>query len=541
MAGSEFTSQGDGSWTFTRESDGTTATPFDAFTVAVTVLYHPDLERVGEVSRFPALSGRFGLSRVEPLFEASAGQGAGRALLDRGLSRQPHTLSLREDGGVRIVPAAGRRPFDVNGVPLPAEGAEFSSQAVRDGLIVLAANRVVLLLHHLPPQRAPLPSFGLVGKSAAVQRLRESIQRLCHSETHVLLRGESGTGKELVARAIHESSARRNGPFLAVNLATVPTQLVASTLFGHVAGAFTGAQQPSQGIVRQAQGGTLLLDEIGEVPIEVQVSLLRFLETKTVHPVGAGQAQRVDVRILAATDADLEQQVTTGRFRAALLHRLESYCIRVPSLRDRRDDVGRLLLHFLRRELAEAPSGADELQRDPARDPWLPGRVAAALARYDWPGNVRELHNAVRQLVIWNRGRDRFELPSGMRWSSDPPSGDAAAQLASTGEPAFPAAPPKGPVVARNRGEELEPSRITAVLQELQWRIGPAAKALGVSRNTLLSHMERIPGLHRPKDYAAEDLLAAAKRNGGDQRKMAAELRISLRGLKLRMTELGLN
>ena len=199
--------------------------------------------------------------------------------------------------------------------------------------MLLLAGRIVLVLHPMPPAPArEVEGLGLTGDSAAMAQVRADVRRVADLEVAVLLRGETGTGKELVARAIHRRSPRRSRPYLAVNMGAIPPALAAAELFGAARGAFTGADQRRTGYFSQAHGGTLFLDEIGETPPEVQVLLLRALETGEIQPVGAEAPRRVDVRVLAATDADLEAAIAAGRFRAPLLHRLNGYEIRLPAL-----------------------------------------------------------------------------------------------------------------------------------------------------------------------------------------------------------------
>src|SRR6185369_2634420 len=197
----------------------------------------------------------------------------------------------------------------------------------------------------------------------------------------------------------------------AVNMGAIPPALAAAELFGAARGAFTGADQRRTGYFSQAHGGTLFLDEIGETPPEVQVLLLRALETGEIQPVGAEAPRRVDVRVLAATDADLEEAIAAGRFRFSLFKRQTAYEIRLPALRERREDFGQLFFSFLRQEL-EALGEAGRLDDPgPRGDPWLPAPLVARLAAADWPGNVRQLRNAARQIAIGNRGAAHAVLP----------------------------------------------------------------------------------------------------------------------------------
>ena len=371
---------------------------------ALTILAHPDPRRIGERAPLAPLAGgqELALSRLEPLFGSPSG-GRRRPLGDPHLSRKPLILSALPEAGVRLR-IAGRARVEADG-RVVKNRRDFSTADLERGTVLLISQRIALLLHRvelLPDDE--LPGFGLVGESTAVTELRRQIARVADLEVSVLLRGETGTGKELVARALHHTSPRRSRPFVAVNMGAVPSTLAAAELFGASRGAFTGADRWRRGYFARADGGTLFLDEIGEMPPEVQVLLLRTLESGTIQPIGGERAQQVDVRVVAATDARLEAEIEAGRFRAPLLHRLSGFEIRLPPLRHRRDDVGRLLIHFLRQEL-EALGELWRLERaHEAPQPWLPAPLVARLAAWSWPGNVRQLRNVTRQLVIGNRG-----------------------------------------------------------------------------------------------------------------------------------------
>jgi two-component system response regulator HydG len=234
--------------------------------------------------------------------------------------------------------------------------------------------------------------FGvLIGKSPAMQRLYALLERVAQSQAPVLIRGESGTGKELVARALHFEGPRRAGAFVAVNCTALPESLLESELFGHVRGAFTGATAARRGLFLEADGGTLLLDEIGDMPASLQAKLLRVLEEGEVRAVGSDVARKVDVRVLAATHQDLEERVRAGAFRSDLYYRLNVVPIAVPPLRERVEDVPVLAEHFLGQARGRNPSSPV------AR---LDAGALAALSRHGWPGNVRELENVVERLVI---------------------------------------------------------------------------------------------------------------------------------------------
>ncbi|WP_018934897.1 sigma-54 dependent transcriptional regulator [Thioalkalivibrio sp. ALJ24] len=230
--------------------------------------------------------------------------------------------------------------------------------------------------------------LGLKGDSAGIRTLREQIRRIASTESTVLLRGESGTGKELAARALHRLGPRADGPFVAVNCATIPEGLVEAELFGHAQGAYTGAVQARTGLIASARGGTLFLDEIGELAPAAQARLLRFLQDGQIRPVGASEEQQVDVRLLAATHRDLEGMIGDGGFRADLYYRLRVLELTIPPLRERPEDIEPLARHFLARN-------------NPAGGPVaLTPAALEALRRHAWPGNVRELANALERGAV---------------------------------------------------------------------------------------------------------------------------------------------
>lgn len=240
--------------------------------------------------------------------------------------------------------------------------------------------------------RLPSTATSLIGGSEAMQELRRTVRRYAPLAAPVLVTGETGTGKELVSRAIHEASPRARSPFVAVNAAAIPSTLAASELFGHERGAFTGADRRHVGAFEQANGGTILLDEIGELPLDLQAWLLRVLETGEVRPLGARETRASDVRVIAATNVDLEEAVRLGRFRADLYYRLAVLTIEAPPLRDRLEDLRALALHLI--------AG---LGLEPTYE--LSPQAVQALALHSWPGNVRELRAVLLRAIASADGR----------------------------------------------------------------------------------------------------------------------------------------
>jgi two-component system nitrogen regulation response regulator GlnG len=240
----------------------------------------------------------------------------------------------------------------------------------------------------------------IIGEAPAMQEVFRAIGRLSRSSISVLINGESGTGKELVAHALHRHSPRANNPFIALNMAAIPADLVESELFGHEKGAFTGAQTTRQGRFEQANGGTLFLDEIGDMPLDVQTRLLRVLADGQFYRVGGHQSVTVDVRIIAATHQNLEQRVAEGKFREDLFHRLNVIRVHLPSLAERREDIPLLARHFLRRAAKELDVEAKLLSKEAEK----------VMAQLPWPGNVRQLENVSRWLTVMASGQE--VLPS---------------------------------------------------------------------------------------------------------------------------------
>jgi two-component system nitrogen regulation response regulator GlnG len=508
----------------------------------LTVLHHPDAERAGERAALPGLaSGRKeSLARGEPAF-SHPGSALLRPLSDPYLSRRPLCFFPgAEPGGVRLCCGESGTAVVVDGEPVEGD-LEIPPARLERGVVLLLAGRVVLLLSRIDPVGvAGAPDFGLVGASAPMLALRREIQRVAGLDMPVLLRGETGTGKELIARALHDAGRRRERPYLAVNMAAVPATLAASELFGASRGAYTGADRKRDGYFQRADGGTLFLDEVGETPPEVQALLLRALETREIQPVGSDEVRRVDVRLIAATDADLEGAVTAGRFRAPLLHRLAGYEIRVPPLRERRDDLGRLFLHFLRQELAEVGEVGRLVVPFGARS-WIPGPLVARLAAFDWPGNVRQLRNAVRQIVI--AGRDAGE--AGMWLQAERLLRETTRPASPDREPSTPSPTPPEPAAPGARRayrsmEEVTEDELLAVLRAHRWRIQRAAVELGISRGSLYDRIEKSHRIRKAVDLSREEIEACRASCHGDLDAMVEALEVSKRGLQRRMTQLGL-
>jgi DNA-binding NtrC family response regulator len=309
----------------------------------------------------------------------------------------------------------------------------------------------------------------MIWRSEIMKAVMAKVERVAASETRVCILGETGTGKELVARTLHEKSARKNGPFVTLNCAAVPAELIESELFGHEKGAFTGAATRHLGKFEQAHGGALFLDEIGDMPALMQAKLLRVLEQKEIERIGGDRAIEVDVRVIVATHRNLEQMVTAGAFRQDLYHRIFVFPIVLPPLRDRRDDIP-LLVDYFARTVAE--------QNDwPARA--ITEGAYAELQRYTWPGNVRELRNVVERLLLLADGE------------VDAATVRLALPLSSPALPSF-----NGSLA--DRLESHERDIILAELKKHDFRMTDTARALGLERSHLYKKCAHLGIDHKP-------------------------------------------
>ncbi len=377
-------------------------------------------------------------------------------------------------------------------------------EAVRAGALDYVAKpfelaQIERILERAGTQAAAVPAAelnsqadGPIGRTAAMQEVFKRIALVAPSDACVMLAGESGTGKELVARAIHRYSRRSNGPFVAVNIAALSPTVAESELFGHVRGAFTGADQPRQGLLVEANGGTLFLDEVAEIPLPVQVKLLRSLEHGEVLPVGSGRAVRTSFRLIAATHQHLPAKVQAGEFRHDLYYRLATFQIDLPPLRQRAEDIPLLVDHFVQ-QLAPDASGAPRVSRE----------ALDKIASRPWHGNVRELRNAIEHALIL--ARDGVILPEHLpavlpplvaprasgadRAASLLPSDDALRQLVQ----AWAEARVKAGGSTALYGELLalvEPPLLEAAMKKFHGQCATAARVLGIHRVTLRKKLD---------------------------------------------------
>jgi DNA-binding NtrC family response regulator len=318
----------------------------------------------------------------------------------------------------------------------------------------------------LSAERAP--GKTIVAESASMRRLLDAVSRVAPRDITVLVRGQTGTGKELVASLLHAESRRAAAPLVRFNCAAIPGELAEAELFGHARGAFTGATQPRRGFFAEANGGTLVLDEVGELPMPVQAKLLRALQEGEIQPVGAGRVENVDVRVIACTNRDLAADARAGRFREDLYYRLSVVELVVPPLSEHREEIPALAAEFARRYALRF--GIEGVSLSP--------RLVEALRRAEWPGNVRQLENAVARMVAMSGGGE---------------IGPEAFASAPASQPAEPGAeaPPDGGLTLKEQVDAFERSLVAQALSRTGGNQSEAARRLGISRSALIDRLKK--------------------------------------------------
>jgi two-component system response regulator PilR (NtrC family) len=403
-----------------------------------------------------------------------------------GLEVIAHIAARYPDTPVAMITAYGNVEAAVDA--LKAGAFDFVSKPVDLAVLRRLVNNALEL--HQQRRSAATPAAGLTGESAVMQQLRQTIAKLARSQAPVYIAGESGAGKERVARLIHEQGPRAKGPFVPVNCGAIPAELMESEFFGHKKGSFTGAHIDKEGLFQAANGGTLFLDEVAELPLHMQVKLLRVIQEKSVRPVGASTEVPVDVRILSATHKDLAQLVADNRFRHDLFYRLNVIELRVPALRERADDIPQLVEAILHRLSNDAGEQLPQLDAD----------ALQALREYPFPGNVRELENILERATALCEGdaihRADLRLPATQNTQDARTIGAfaPAAALRVTGEhPVFrmPSGNGNGDALPKHI-EQLERDAITRALEECRYNKTKAAAKLGITFRALRYKLKKL-------------------------------------------------
>ena len=433
---------------------------------------------------------------------------------DFGPEVRAHNALLKEDKTVCNIPLVNRgralgilrvgrsakHPYDTGEIQFLTQVAAQIAIAIENALAYEEISELKDKLAHekvyLEEQiRSEMGFEQIIGSSPALKHVLQLVETVAPSDSTVLLLGETGTGKELIARAIHDRSRRRERTFVKLNCAAIPTGLLESELFGHEKGAFTGAITQKVGRMELADQGTLFLDEVGDIPPEIQPKLLRVLQEREFERLGSTHTRKVNVRLVAATNRDLEKMVADREFRNDLYYRLNVFPIRIPPLRDRREDIPLLVGYFVQK-------CAKQMQK---RIEAIPVSVMKALTTWDWPGNIRELENFVERAVILTRGKS-FEAPLGELRKSHKNEPVPATSSRSEDDIARIVRETVASMKGRNSESEhlkRQHDEIVRVLTECKGRVGGAdgaAARMGISRTTLISRMKRLE--INPYDYA---------------------------------------
>ncbi len=399
---------------------------------------------------------------------------SGLKVIDRALAlpNKPAVLMMTAYGNVdTAVEAMKRGAVDFLTKPVNIERLDV---LIRRALKTKTLEVEVQQLHERLDQKFDIN--GIVGTSPLLKEVIERVKKVAQSKATILIEGESGTGKELIAQAIHQSSPRSHGPFVAVHCAALSETLLESELFGHERGSFTGATERRIGRFESADGGTLFLDEIGEISGSIQVKLLRFLETKSIDRVGGTKTVELDVRLVTATNRNLEQLVREGKFREDLYFRLDVVRFVMPALRDRQEDIPALLAHFIR--IFSEENGVPPIEIEPG--------AMKTLKAYPWPGNIRELRNFCENAVVLRKGGKLSEFDLDPRFRATPASPDSAAR---TGEGAASGQAPTLSV------EQNEKRILREALIKSRGNRTKAAGLMGISRRTLHRKLAQWPEL----------------------------------------------
>jgi len=490
---------------------------------ALVIQNHADLARIGDICWIDDIPGNkiLQLARNQPDFSKNQSL-IGTPLADPYLSRSPIQLTLLKNGDIKIDLANSKTQLVINGEDISSSKV-IDSELVSAGVVLELGKRVTLLLKLLPYSKTNSDSdYGMIGISPKLQLVREKLKHLTNFDGSVLIRGATGVGKELVAKALYDIGSRTDKPFVKVNLGAIPPSLATSELFGVQKGAYTGADKDRKGYFAEANGGTLFLDEIGEASLEVQSLLLRVLESGEFYPVGSSKPKKVDVRLLAATDVDLNKQCLENKFKAPLLHRLENYEINLPSLSERNEDVGLLFLHFAKQQYSEMKK---QFPQAKSETPWVSNEVVRLLLNNPWEGNIRQLKNITHQLVIDSLNSKQLILSEHLREKLKVVSNLKVET--------------KSARKNKRKPNTVSHEELINALKSQTWELQATADSLNISRTSIYELM-KLYDLKSAHDLTIEEINSSYITCDKDIDRMVSDLKVSKYGLKRRLKELDL-
>lgn len=497
----------------------------NAHGLVVFIMSHPLLERIGEYYFHPleTQSTHIEIHRTLPMFSP-----ASMPLADPYINRTGLSINTRDQQHFTISKQNPKLTLFVDGLPITEE-VTVSRDDLLEGVVLELNHRVCLLLKiSQPVQTVDYERFLMQGFSPGLNQLCRHIAFLSPTSEPVLIRGATGTGKELVAKAIVKNSPRHNKPFISVNLAAISPSLAAAELFGSSKGAFTGAQKQRDGFMQAADGGTLFLDEIGEANSELQAMLLRVLETGELFPVGSTTAIEVDVRIIAATDAKLDQLIEQGDFKAPLLYRLANFELNLEDLSARKQDISLLFVHFAKQICQELNITPPQNLLSPS---WLPSHVMQQLLDYHWPGNIRELRNVVRQIIISAHSSPVLSLPAEFAAKKQKNQPQAKPTEAATAEPLK----SEQNKPAKRKPASIDKDELINALTRYDYEVSKTAESLNISRASvyLLMKQFKVPNVTDFSDQQILQLLDEQK----DIITVARQLQVSQSALRRRVNQ----
>jgi two-component system, NtrC family, nitrogen regulation response regulator GlnG len=498
----------------------------------LSIQWHPDTSRIGDTSPLLLTAGTtIEVSRRGPLFHSTTGRSAPvNESSISGPDKPSVIITGLSEVAVEIRPGPISYAVLVDGEPLTGP-RRFGPAELQNGLVILLRRSVLLflsLLRHPRPPAMELP--GIVGIGDRICDLRERVMLIADRTAPVLIQGESGSGKGAFAQALHRASRRAANPFLDFHLGkAISEQVVTAELFGYERGAFTGAVERREGLFVAADGGTLFLDEIGDAPTGVQTTLLKVLEDGVVLPVGARQSRRVDVRIIAATDAQLQHRITDGSFSPQLYRRLNREELAIPAIRNRREDVGILLVHALLQELVQyGMTHALKPPPDPGVAPWLQADAVAEILQLatTFPFNVATIQNAAGRIVTSAIGRSRAHPEATLAWLRTLPS---LHSIATT---------PSSPAPSPAECSSMTADQMAELWEQCGRSMAAFMKATGLPRSTANRYIKANPLIPKDSEITDADIQAAVATAGGDLQKAAAQVGLSLHRLKQRLSGL---